>query len=148
MPNKLTGGTAVAGGFKSPGEGTAKFGTGKVTYEKSNTIARTDTSAKDLFTIPARADIREVLIYGAAASNAGTTATVSVGKTGANTHYVNAYDVKTAGTGAGLQHPVATNMGSVGASEITVTGIYAESGTGSSAGGPWTVTIVYSIENV
>lgn len=110
------------------------------------TIARTDTTAKNLFKIPGNAVIHELRINGAAASNAGTSATISVGKTGTNNHYLNAYDVKTAGTGAGQNLPNgATNLGNVGMAEIQVVGIYAESGTASSSGGPWTVTMLYSL---
>lgn len=137
MPNRLTRGKALVGQqvYSDGGMGLRV---------KRGTIARTDTSAKDLFQLPAGAVIDDLVIFGPAASNAGTTATISVGKTGTNNHFVNAFDVKGT-TGAGNQHPAATNLGSVGASAITVVGIYAESGAASTAGGPWTVTMIYHL---
>lgn len=145
MPNKVTGGTAVAGGFKSGDDGTAKFGSGKILYQKSNTVARTDTTAKSLFVIPALAEIVEIIISGNTASNAGTTAVLDIGKTGSNSFFVNDYSLLTA-SGLGVHVPAAVNMGSVGATDITVNATYAETGTASTTGGPWTVTVVYSIE--
>lgn len=112
---------------------------------KSATVARTDTVAKNLFTLPANAIVDAVLISGAN-SDAGTTATLSIGKTGTNTLFVNARDVKAAATGNGLQFPTqATNMGTVGTAQIQVVGIYAETGGASTTGGPWTVTILYHL---
>jgi hypothetical protein len=112
---------------------------------KSATVARTDTSAKNLFKLPANAILDALLISGAN-SDAGTSATLSIGKTGTNTFFVNARDVKAAATGNGLQVPTqAANMGTVGSAELQVVGIYAESGTASTAGGPWTVTAVYHL---
>jgi len=117
--------------------------TNRGTYSVRNTIARTDTSAKNLFRLPAYARPIRLSIFGTAASDAGTTATISVGKTGANTHFLNGHDVKTSSSGAGQVHPNgATNLDAVvGTSDIQVTGIYAETGSASTAGGPWTVVI-------
>lgn len=112
---------------------------------KSATVARTDTSAKNLFKLPANAILDGLLVSGAN-SDAGTTATLSIGKTGTNTFFVNARDVKAAASGNGLQLPTqAANMGSVGSAELQVVGIYAETGTASTAGGPWTVTALYHL---
>ncbi len=113
----------------------------KVPQVYSATVARTDTTAKALFTLPANAIITGVVVYSAAASNAGTTATLSVGKSGTAGAYVNALDVKTAGTGAGTVVPNVAVLGTIGTSAVPVTGIYAESGGASSSGGPWTVNI-------
>lgn len=121
-----------------------KFAGGGIALQmQSNTVARTDTSAKNLFVLPANAILDAILISGPN-SDAGTTATLSVGKTGTNTFFVNARDVKAAATGNGLQFPTqATNMGSVGTSALQVVGIYAETGGPSTTGGPWTVTAIY-----
>lgn len=118
-------------------------GTSRVSATKINSVARTDTSAKNLFKIPANAIPIGVRVWGGTLSNAGTTATVSVGKTGTNTHFVNAFDVK-GGTAAAQNYPTASNLfASVGTAEIQVVGIYAETGTASSAGGPWYVAMDY-----
>jgi hypothetical protein len=108
----------------------------------SNTVARTDTAAKNLFVIPANLVITQLKYFSPTASNAGTTATLSVGKTGSNTFFLNAADVKTAATGAGQVVPnAAANLGAIGAADLQVVGIYAETGGASNAGGPWTVTL-------
>jgi hypothetical protein len=111
---------------------------------KSGTVARTDTSAKNLFTLPPNAILDDLVIAGPN-SDAGTSATLSVGKTGTNTFFVNARDVKAAATGNGLQSATgaANTGGTIGTSPLQVVGIYAESGGASTTGGPWTVTARY-----
>lgn len=113
----------------------------------NNTVARTDTAAKNLFVVPHGAIIDELVIFSPAASDAGTTATLSVGKTGTNTFFVNARDVKTASTGLGQQVPAAVQLAGAGtrgaqAADLQIVGIYAETGTASTTGGPWTVTML------
>ncbi len=116
------------------------FASGKLAVKFVGTVARTDTTAKNLFTLPADAELVSLHYYAGAASNAGTSATLSVGESGGSaTAYINAADVKTAGTGAGQVFPNAQSMGAVGTSAVTVDGTYAETGTASSSGGPWTV---------
>lgn len=119
-------------------------GTSRGVSSKFATVARTDTAAKNLFTLPPNAQVVDVSIYVGTASNAATTATVSVGKTGTNTFYVNAQDVKGA---SGKQRPSALTNAfvSVGASAIQVVGIYAETGTASTLGGPFTVQVDYFV---
>lgn len=120
----------------------------KVFSNAVNTVARTDTAAKTLFTLPANAVPIGLTIIGPAVSNAGTTATLSVGKSGGtNAEYLSALDVKGA-TGSGQQTPagVAGGLGSsVGTAALGITGIYAETGTASTSGGPWTVVMDYYI---
>lgn len=148
MANKLTGAVAVVGGLKTIAEGAVQIGGGDVLQVKTATIARTDTTAKDLFTLPANAIVHALLIYGNTASDAGTTATIDVGKTGTLNHFLDDFDV-TATQGAELTLPAtAENLGTVGTSEIQVTGLYAESGTVSTTGGPWSVTLLYSVNNL
>ena len=117
---------------------------GKTVSAKVATVARTDTTAKNLFTLPANAIPIGVYIVSPLVPNNVDTATVSVGKTGSNTYFVNAADVKTA---AGqLPCAAAAHLGSsVGTSEIQVVGIYAETGTASSTGGPFTVVMSYYV---
>ena len=96
----------------------------------TGSIARTDTAVKNLFVIPANFVITQLKYFSAAASNAATTATISVGKAGTNTFFLNAQDVKTAATGAGQVVPNgATNLAGIGAADLQVVGIYAETGT-------------------
>lgn len=112
----------------------------------TNTVARTDTTAKVLGTLPAGANVVGLYVSSPTASNAGTTATLSVGIAGTAGKFVNALDVKGA-TGAGQVFPTPT--ASFGAQGIgpaqTIQGIYAETGGASSAGGPWTVVLLYTL---
>lgn len=107
------------------------------------TISRTDTTAKTLFTLPAGAIPVKLSVFAVAGSNAGTSATISVGKSGGTgTEYLNGFSVLGA-AGQGQNTPnAATNLhASVGSAAQAITGVYAESGTASTAGGPWTVTL-------
>jgi hypothetical protein len=116
-----------------------------VAVTKYATIARTDTSNKNLFTLPKNAVPLKLWYFSSAASNAGTSANISVGYS-TGTEFLNAQDVKTVGTGQGmvipngeasLFSPVSTTA------DTTIVGKYAESGTASSAGGPWNVVLTY-----
>ncbi len=118
---------------------------GRVTSTFVASVARTDTTAKTLFTLPANCIPLELEVCSPAVSNAGTTATLSVGKSGGTGAEILAtMDVK-GSTGSGSQNPngPATSIfgASVGASAYVVTGTYAETGGASSAGGPWVVAI-------
>ena len=109
------------------------------------TIARTDTTAKILFTLPAGCIPTVIRYTSPAASNAATTAVISVGKSGGSgVEYITTADVKTAATGAGQvfpNGPAASLLGQVATASQTVTGIYAETGAASNTGGPWTVIL-------
>ena len=110
---------------------------------KVASIARTDTATKNLFMLPKGAVPLYMLIFTATASNAATTATVSVGVTGTGTFFLNTVDVKTA---AGLIVPPSaknTNFVAGLTADTQVTGIYAETGAASSTGGPFYVMCVY-----
>jgi hypothetical protein len=133
----------------------SKFALGNVTFANdpnssalrvhSVSIARTDTAGKLVATLPANSIIDAIFVTSAVGgqSNAGTSATISVGKTLTGVDYVNALDVK-GSTGAGFQAPagVTGSYGSVGSASQTVYGSYAETGTASSSGGPWTITVL------
>lgn len=118
-------------------------------------ISRTDTTAKDLFTLPKNARTLFFLIWGNAASNALTTATISLGKKGGTgSEYLSGYDVKTAASGNGMTLPnLQLLMGYNAAAtpvdtaklttDTTITGTYAETGAASTLGGPWTVEVFY-----
>lgn len=115
---------------------------------KTFQILRTDTTATVKAQLPAAATVVDIQIVGAL-SNAGTTATVSVGTTSTANEWINAQDVKTAGGkirpttafGSTLPNLETLPLGS----DIQVYGKYAESGTASSAGGPYYVMIYYTV---
>lgn len=115
----------------------------KIRVTKIGSLARTDTSAKNLFVLPIGAIPESVSVYSGTAASNPSTATISVGKTSSNTFFVNALDVK----GASGQIPcaAATNlMAAVSATATTqVVGIYAETGTATTTGGPFLVKMTY-----
>jgi hypothetical protein len=121
------------------------FQNGRQVTSYIGSIARTDTAAKTLFTLPAGFIPTNILVAATANSDAGTTATISVGTVGgAQTDFLNAIDVKAAGTGKGSQKPVASGSVWFGvplAAAKVVTGIYAETGGASTTGGPWLVIV-------
>lgn len=113
---------------------------------KAFQVARTDTTASVKCMLPADSSIINVYMVGVA-SNAATTATVSVGTTSTATEIINAQDVKTAG---GMIRPTTTfstsypNLENIPlGGDIAIYAKYAETGTASSAGGPYTVVVEY-----
>ena len=97
-------------------------------------ITRTDTSAKELFQIPAGALITDVRVFSPAVSDAGTTAVVSVGDGSSATKYLDTVDVKSA---AGMIRPtskLANALTAVALGYESIFGIYAETGTASTVG--------------
>lgn len=111
------------------------------------TVARTDTVASVKAVLPFNSTVVDIKILGVA-SNAGTSATISVGTSATATEWINAQDVKTAG---GMILPTTavstTNLPNLvqvpPTGDINVYAKYAESGTASGAGGPYTVFIYY-----
>jgi hypothetical protein len=113
---------------------------------KAITVSRSDTTASLKAVLPADASIIGVRFYGSTASDAGTTASVTL--TVANnggTVSSGSYNVKTNGavtgevTMSGLPNiqPVPLN------GDLTISAQYAETGTASTTGGPWNVLITY-----
>ena len=139
MANRVTKGKALVGTMRGRRGGLVQFA-------QTGSVARTNTTAKTLFTLPQDAVIIGLSVIGAAVSNAGTTATISVGVVGGNGHdYLNAYDVKGA-TGAGQQVPSAATLPATAlTADTSVTAIYAETGTASTSGGPWVVVVEYVV---
>ena len=106
-------------------------------------VARSDTTAKDLFTLN-KGDIPiRIEVYSGTASDAGTNARLSIGSTGSASYFVAAMDLKgTTVTSGGIGQSIpssAANLGAALAFATTVTATYAEAGTASTAGGPWQV---------
>jgi hypothetical protein len=110
-----------------------------------NTVARTDTTDKVLFTLPANAVVVAIFVNSPAASDAGTTAILDIGKVGTLEHFIANFDIKTAATGAGSNLIDAITLGSVGSTAIQVTGKYAETGGASTTGGPWSVVFLFYV---
>lgn len=140
MPDILSGGTGGVKSLMGQGGGVAEF-------MLEGTIARTDTVAKNLFLLPLGAVVLRVEIGGLVASDAGTTATINVGKTGTDNFFVNAADVKTAGLGDASNAKATKNAVALAAG-IQVVGKYAETGGASTTGGPWNVRVYYKIPGV
>lgn len=105
-------------------------------------IDRTDTTVQNVYTLPANAIITGIMITGVH-SDAGTSATLSVGLPGANQQFLNAADVKTGSLTQSWSS--AAILSSVGSSPAQITAIYAETGTPSTTGGPWTIQLYYIV---
>jgi len=117
----------------------------KVPQVKQVAVARTNTAGTDrAFLLPKGAQIMCFVLSGTA-SNAGTTATLSVGTTsGTPVEYVNAVSVLAGGVGNGV-NVLSGVAGAVGAKLTADTIVYfkyAETGTASSAGA-WNLFCVY-----
>lgn len=113
---------------------------------KAFRVARTDTTAALKMQLPAGSQILDLNISGVA-SDAATTATISIGTTTTSTELVSAQDVKGAGT---FIRPTTIASGLVTAEalprgqDISIYAKYAETGTASTVGA-WTV-LVYFIQ--
>lgn len=120
-------------------------GVGFITSRAVGTIARTDVTPKNLFVLKAGSIPIRISYFAAVASNAVTSAVISVGRTGTVTYFMNASDVKTAATATGQQTPSTnvTNMHAPLTADTQVVGAYLETGGASTTGGPWTVMIEY-----
>ena len=124
------------------------------TLSKTVLISRSDTTAFDAFSLPKGAVIAGAYVMGQTASDAQTTATVSVGSNpGTTNECVAAFSVKTSGAGyfaagaqAGTSVGNANTTGSAGLSADTLMKAkYTETGTASTTGGPWLVKVEYYI---
>jgi hypothetical protein len=112
-------------------------------------VARTDTTATEKIRLPKGARILGFVLSGTP-SDAGTTATLSIGSTTTATEYVNAVSVLNAGSGAGVNLLKGANSG-VGAVLTGATNPvyvkYAETGTASAAGA-WKLFCLYTDGNL
>ena len=112
-------------------------------------IVRTDTTAFNAAVLPKDAVVHGIYVVGHAASDAATSATISVGTTATANEILSAFDVKTAATGEGYSAGGAAVVGTYLCSKLTedaqIWAKYAESGTASTVGGPWFVKIEYSV---
>lgn len=120
----------------------------KAVSSKTRSVTTAMTAATALCTLPKGSRILALILNGTA-SNAGTTATLSVGTSTTANELVNAANVLAAGVGNGstVLNGVAGALGSVYTSDTVIYAKYAETGTGSSAGG-WKLTVVYTTGNI
>lgn len=113
---------------------------------KAFAINRTDTTSTVKCVIPADATIIGLSIYSTAASNAGTSAVINIGNATNATYYVTGLDVKSAAGRLALSTQL-TNMFNLEniplGADIQISGQYVETGTASSAGGPFYIMVEY-----
>ncbi len=117
--------------------------------EKVVKLVRTDTTAFQGAVLPKDAVITGMYVIGHVASDAATSATISVGTTATANELIDAYDVKTAATGEGYNVAGAAAVGTAMMTKLTtdtpIYAVYAETGTASATGGPWFVKIEYTV---
>lgn len=119
---------------------TAGFPAGKQVHSYASSISRTNTSAVEWFALPPHSVIKQVTFIGDK-SDAGTSARVSLGSTGgAGKEFLADFNVKANGS---VSYPssFAATVAQNDPNPIIVTAVYAEDGSASTAGGPWTVLI-------
>lgn len=121
------------------------FPRGRQILAFTGSVATTDTTAKDLFQLKAGDIPLRLSIFGTTASNAGTSARISIGSTSNVAFFAAAIDVKGSTlTSGGLGQSVpssAANLMIPLSFDTTVQATYAEAGTASTAGGPWVVVM-------
>lgn len=112
---------------------------------KAFAINRTDTTSTVKCVIPADATIIDIRVFSTAASNASTSAVINIGNATTANYFVSALDVKT--SAGKLNTTGATNLFNLEntplGADIQISGQYVETGTASSAGGPFYVAIEY-----
>lgn len=108
----------------------------------TTTVAYTNASAVTIATIPANSQIVDINIDVTTAFDAGTTNTVTVGKTGSAAAFVTATDVSAAGRADVATTGVYSAWADTGSSDISATVTFAQTGTAATAGAA-RVTIVY-----
>ena len=121
-------------------------GNAKMLRAKTKPIGRTVTGTA-FAKVPRGSRILYFILNGTP-SDAGTTATMSIGTTAANANeLVSAYDVKTAASGRGPSLLPAAGNNLLGALQVTGDVVlyykYAESG-GASTVGAWNLSVVYT----
>ena len=113
----------------------------------TTTIAYTNSTAVTIATLPANAQIQNVHIDVTTAFNAGTTNTVTVGKTGTAAAYVASTSVGSTGRASVATTGVYSAWADTGSSEVSATITYSQTGTAATAGA-LRVTIVYKYVDV
>lgn len=114
---------------------------------KSRNLVRTMSTGTQVATLPKGSRILMFVLRGVA-SNAVTTATVSIGSTSTATQFVNGADVKTAAAGVGptILPGVSGALGTVLTVDTPIFFKYADTG-GAATLGNWVVDIVFTAGN-
>lgn len=104
-------------------------------------LNRTNTASSSKAVLPADASLLNIVLFGAPVSNAGTTASVTItmsNNTGAiSTGTVNLLTSPTSGT-VTVPMTALPNLEPLPLlGDLTITAVYAETGTASTLGGPW-----------
>ena len=115
---------------------------GGVLSAVTTTVAYTDSSAVTIATIPANSQIVDINIDVTTAFDAGTTNTVTVGKTGSAAAFVAATSVGSAGRASVATTGVYSAWADTGSSDVSATVTFTQTGTAATAGAA-RVTIVY-----
>lgn len=108
----------------------------------TTTIAFSNATAVSIGTIPANAQIVDINIDTTTAFNAGTTNTVTVGKTGSAAAFVAATDVASVGRESIATTGVYSAWATVGTNDVDATVTFTQTGTAATTGAA-RVTIVY-----
>lgn len=124
--------------------------TGKVVLTKLFQVPRSQTTNTLEVQLPAAASITGFRLYQAVASNAATTAVVTIDD-GSDTAFYGTVDVK--GSAVGTVYVNAKNLplfepasgGSFPVADRKIYAKYAETGTASTTGGPWNILVEYVI---
>lgn len=109
-------------------------------------IARTDTVEATKVVLPAGCTIYKVYVFGSTASDAATTASVTVNvKQAGSTISTGSVDVKANGAVTAIVQmsnlPLVQPIPQVG--DTIISAVYAETGTASTTGGPWKFSVEY-----
>lgn len=113
---------------------------------KAFVINRTDTASTVKCVIPADATLIAIRAFSPVASNAGTSAVINVGTPASATYFLNGADVKTSAGQLSVGTVTANlfNLENIPlGADIQITGQYVETGTVSTTGGPYYVTVEY-----
>ncbi len=115
---------------------------GGVLSAVTTTIAYTNATAVTIATIPANSQIVDINIDVTTAFDAGTTNTVTVGKTGSAAAFVAATSVGSAGRASVATTGVYSAWADTGSSDVSATVTFSQTGTAATAGAA-RVTIIY-----
>ena len=113
---------------------------------KAFQATRTDTANPLKVVLPAQSSVTDITVYGSTASNAGTTATLTVTiSDNSGVISTGTYDVKTNGATTGSVNMTALpNIEPLPLNgDLKINVDYAETGTASTTGGPWNIAVEY-----
>ncbi len=116
---------------------------GHAVVAQSNLLTFSNTTAKDLFVIPANSQILEIYIDVLTVFNSDGTDLVDIGVAGTSDLFADAIDVSTAGRKlCSSDVSQLLNYDDTGSSQITIQGVYAAGGSAATTGNA-RVTVLY-----